>query len=495
MAGSLKTIVRNSAFIATGLVLGNISSLLFRLVIARTYGPRSFGVFSIGFMLVSVTTTFAIFGLPAGVTRYVSHYRSIDKEQRIPLVLGISLGISLILSALLTFVLVIWGQPLAKHVLHSPATAKFIRWFAFQIPANTLILLTAAFALGHERGGMQVAIKDIIPKLLIITFTIALIAIGGTIFDVGLGYVIARWVAALIGVTAAARLLKFSNITKFSVAELTDEVRELLFYSSPLLFTTFTGFLLNWVDTFFVAFYLSDSKVGIYQTAFILGHSLSLFFSAVSESLFPNFSSLLGDGNIIKVSQRYAEGVQWVSIMTAAPFFYLMTFPHVSLKMLFGPGFGLAGTPLMIILIGQFITVIFGPTGGLLKSTGNTRSIFVTYLVAALVNLIGNIFLIPRLGLIGAAVSTSTAVFIQSLFKFVISKSIIDVNLPLQEILQVIVAGGFTAIIFSIAFPKIYSPTEFALSIIAFSVVNLLSLIFVGLIGYEEIEMTLELMR
>lgn len=495
MAGSIRTVVQNSVFIGGGLILGNISSLLFRLVIARVYGPSSFGVFSIGFMVVSVTTTIALFGLPAGVTRYVSRYRSIGKEQHIPLVLGVSVAISLALSALFTFLLVIWAQPLALDILQSPDSARFIRWFAFQIPANTLILLTAAFALGHERGGIQVAIKEIMPKLLVLGFTLWIVAIRGTIFDVGIGYVITRWVAAIIGITATLHLLTSSNLTKFSITDSFNEARELLVYSSPLLLTTFTGFFLNWIDTFFVAFYLSDSTVGLYQSAFILGTSLSLFFSAISESLFPNFSALLREENEDEIIQRYAEGVRWSLVISTAPFVYLLVFPETSLGMLFGPEFSAVGTPMVIILTGQFVVITIGPATGVLKSTGNTQFIFKTYLLAALANLVGNYALIPKIGLIGAALSTGTATVFQSFVLFYKAKSDIDLKLPLQRTLRPIISGGISGSLCFTIFSTINTYKGFFLSIITFSSIYFVMLIFTGSVSRKEMKLALKTVR
>lgn len=487
MAGSLRTIVRNSVLIASGLILGNVSSLIFRLAIARVYGPSSFGVFSIGFMFVSITTTVAVFGLPAGVTRYVSRYRSTGKEQRIPTVVGASLAISLGLGVLLTIVLVIWGQPIARHVLNSPDSARFIRWFAFQIPANAIILITAAFALGHERGGMQIAVKEVSPKLLVLGFAVGIIVTGGSIFDVGLGYVVARWIAAAVGLAVTLYLLISSDVIDISVTEPADEARELLLYSSPLLLTTFTGFFLNWIDTFLVAFYLSDAKVGVYQTAFILGTSLSLFFAAISESLFPNFSALLGEENGAEVSKRYAEGVRWALIITAAPFFYLLVFPEVSLGMLFGQEFAIAGGPMVIILAGQFLGISFGPSTGLLKSIGDTRFIFYTYIAAALLNLLGNYFLIPMIGLHGAAVSTATATVVQSFIIFRKSDSIISLKLPLNGIIRTLFAGVISGTFFLYTYPDINSINTFMFSILAYSVLYILVSIASGSIRRNDI--------
>lgn len=495
MAGSRKVLVRNSALIAGGAILGNVISLLFRLIIAREYGPNSFGIFSIGFMLVSVMTTVALLGFPAGVTKYVSEYRSRGEYELALTVIGVCLSISLFLSTILMFILTIGSHTIAQDVLNSSNSGKFIQWFAFQIPANTIIILTAAFALGHERGGVQVAIKEVVPKTLLLIFTIGVIFIGGSIFKVGIGYVAARWVAAIIGMIVVCIFISRRNLPNISIQNPISESKSLIIYSTPLLFTSFTGLFLNWVDTFFVSFYMTNSDVGIYQTAFLLGSSLNVFSTAISTSLFPNFSALLSEGRTSEISQRYTEGIRWGLIITTAPFLYLLVFPDVSLGILFGFEYSSAALPLSVILIGQFSAISFGPATSILKSSDNTTFIFKTYIVAAIVNIVSNVVLIPRIGIVGAAVGTSAATFSQSGMLFLKSQSILNINLPIRTLLQVISIGGISGISLSFIFPTINSPIQFLLSILIFSLIYLIFATITGMVKRRDLSMILDVIK
>lgn len=487
MAGSRKTIVRNSALIAGGAILGNICSLLFRLIIARVYGPDGFGVFSIGFMLVSVITTIALFGLPAGVTKFVSEYRSQEEERQILTLIVICFIISIPVGLILTILLIIFSQSIAGDILNSPNSAEFLRWFALQIPANMIILLAASFVLGYERGGLNVAIREMFPKLFILLFTLALVAIGASVYEVGVGYVIARWIAALIGVAAIFYFARQPDTYMMTSHNTLIETKTVLFYSLPLLLTTSTQFLLNWIDTFFVAFYLGDSEVGIYQTAFILGSSLSLFFTAIAKSLFPNFSALLAEGDLSEISRRYTEAVRWGLLITVAPFFYLIVFPTTSLTMIFGTEYSPASLPLIIIITGQLATVIFGPGTELVKSNSNTMIIFYIYLIAAVINAVGNIILIPPLGISGAAVSTSAAASTQAFVLFIKSRSLVDLSLPIKEIIRIISAGAITGTLFYFIPYPINSILYFILSIAMFSSAYIIISTIIGAIKRQDV--------
>jgi O-antigen/teichoic acid export membrane protein len=442
MAGSPRTVARNSLLIAAGLVIGSASSLVFRVLVARVYGPENFGVFSIGFMVVTATTTLALLGFPAGATKFVSEYRSLEAHDRVLAVLGFCLAVSLPLSLLLTGSLFLFARPLVQHSLGSAESAGFLRWFALQIPANVLIHLSAAFALGRERGGTQVVIREVLPKSLLLAFAAGVVVLGGSIIDVGLAYVAARWVAGVLGLLAVLYLVRYADPRRVQISHIVDEAKPLFIYSSPLLLTTFTGFLLNWVDTFFVAYFLDEARVGIYQTAFILGSVLGLFFTAISNSMFPNLSALLSRNDTGEAAHRYGGSIRWGLIVSVAPFSYMVLFPGTTLRILFGPEYLSAALPLVVILVGQIVMISFGPGLGALKASGDTTFILAAYVVSTGVNIVGNVALIPRLGILGAAIATALSTALLGLLFFMKSRAVIGVGFPVTDVARIAAAGA-----------------------------------------------------
>ena len=76
---------------------------------------------------------------------------------------------------------------------------------------------------------------------------------------------------------------------------------------------------------------------------------------------------------------------------------------------LFGPGFDVARPALLILAGAQLVNALAGSVGILMSMTGHQNAVSVVLAFAAALNVGLNFALIPRYGLIGAAVATGLA--------------------------------------------------------------------------------------
>jgi O-antigen/teichoic acid export membrane protein len=89
---------------------------------------------------------------------------------------------------------------------------------------------------------------------------------------------------------------------------------------------------------------------------------------------------------------------------------------------LFGPGFA-SGFPLMVVLAcGLLARAAVGPAERVLSMIGQQRTCAAIYATAFATNLLLCFLLIPRFGLMGAAVATATAIMVESTMLFVLTK-------------------------------------------------------------------------
>jgi O-antigen/teichoic acid export membrane protein len=92
---------------------------------------------------------------------------------------------------------------------------------------------------------------------------------------------------------------------------------------------------------------------------------------------------------------------------------------------LFGESF-VSGYPVMVALAaGLLIRSLAGPLQGLLVVAGQQNLAAVALGVATLANVVLNLLLIPRYGLLGAGVATAMAFAIESLLLFLLSRMVV----------------------------------------------------------------------
>jgi O-antigen/teichoic acid export membrane protein len=85
----------------------------------------------------------------------------------------------------------------------------------------------------------------------------------------------------------------------------------------------------------------------------------------------------------------------------------LFTYPSTVLNMTFGPEYAGGALSLTILAVGFFAHAIAGPSGNALAAIGKTRSMMYDNATVLAINLGLNVVLVPRWGIVGAAVATT----------------------------------------------------------------------------------------
>lgn len=89
---------------------------------------------------------------------------------------------------------------------------------------------------------------------------------------------------------------------------------------------------------------------------------------------------------------------------------------------LFGPEFTSGVSALWILLAAQMVNAATGPVGYLMTMTGHQNQALVIQGLAAVINVVLNLLLIPSFGMAGAAIATATAIIFWNIAMFVYVK-------------------------------------------------------------------------
>lgn len=95
---------------------------------------------------------------------------------------------------------------------------------------------------------------------------------------------------------------------------------------------------------------------------------------------------------------------------------------------------------MIVLSIGLFFTVIFGPANNLLEAFGKTKIILVARIVSTVYNIIMNIVLIPILGILGAAIATGSSLLILKAITVIVSKKQLQFKLLDIHYLKALIA-------------------------------------------------------
>ena len=398
-ADRFRNLFKGAGVVFAGTVLELGISFGAQLLIARYLGPTDYGAVAIGVTILTATSIVVIAGLDRGIGRYLPRYD--DPEHRRGVLVS-AFQVALPLAVLAGGAIFVAADLIAGRVFSDPSVAPVIRVFAVALPFAAVVRLTVGSIRGMQQSVPKVAVQNVTLP------TVRFLLIGG-VLALGLGAVAAAWAYGLAYV-AASILGAYYLATRTPLLADADPVpmrRELLAFSAPLVITAAMIQVLSHIDTFVIGYFASTGEVGIYNVVYPLAQLLTVVLSAFGFMAMPALSSLDADGATDEIRRTYQVASKWILLATLPVFLVIVLFPEMVIKLTFGAEYVSGALPLSVLALGFFTHAIVGPNSEALTSVGRTRLIMYDNVVVAVANVALNLLLVPRYGILGAAVATS----------------------------------------------------------------------------------------
>src|SRR3989338_3429674 len=148
---SLKRLVKTSMIVFFGLILSKLFTYVYRIYIARSFGPEQYGLFSFGLVVLGWFVTFSSLGLADGVLRYVAMYRAKNNHEGIKKTIKLCLYCSIISSLVASVILFFSSEFIAVNFLHNSQLIIYLKAFSILIPIIILGNIYANIIRAHEK--------------------------------------------------------------------------------------------------------------------------------------------------------------------------------------------------------------------------------------------------------------------------------------------------------------------------------------------------------
>lgn len=309
--------------------------------------------------------------------------------------------------------------------------------------------LAASFV--RARGLVKLfAIDGIFSTLIIVVSNLILLLK----FDLGVtGYVCSIIISdalSLLGLIIISELYKFFDIKSLDKSLF----KEIVKYSLPLVPTYILWWITSASDRYFVIAMVNSAENGIYSAAHKIPTLLllvtTLFYQAWQMSAIENKDDSDLSGYYKQVYGAYSSLLFIAAaglIMIAKPFTYILVDNDPEKNFVFGYHY----TPILIIaMIFQCLCQFLSSIYNVRKKSVNSM---VTSIVAAVVNIVLDILLIPRLGAYGAGLATMTAYFACFMVRVFDTRSYVKFDISWFKMIVNMIVVGYMAIV-AITEPK-----------------------------------------
>lgn len=388
-------------FTAAGFAITSITALW--------YGAEVVGVVA---TLTTVTTLLGLLanaGTSTSINTYITSPLAAGAPHAARRAYRKILSICLIGSGLCAAALVLAGSGWAERSLSGVAgmpPALLLVLAALSVPMRVVSEITtlAMRTLNHIFGFAALIILPALANLLVLGLGILLgqgpaAAVWG--FFAGLG------VAALLGLIWVGRRFDLAPTESAPASE--PGMLSMLHHSFPMLISTIGAYVVTSSGLLILSYFATDAETGHFSVALRMATVTSLVLMSINSITTPIFAQLHAAGDteqLVSVARRTSRLMFWATVPLIVT---LVLFGRPLLSFAFGPEFESAYVPMLVILAGQLVNTVTGPSDFLMNMAGMQRNLRNIIAPAALIAVVIGVALVPFWGGIGAALAYGIA--------------------------------------------------------------------------------------
>ena len=375
------------------------------ILLARYLGATAFGVYSYALSWAVILAALGVFGLDRLVVREVAIHTVSASWHECRLLLRWATGFAAGLAAAIAV-----GAVLLRSILEAPAGIS--EWACIAaapiIPLLAVSTVQQAALRGLLRIGQSQLPLNFVRPIAALLLSVVLASAAGH-RPTATEALAATTVAAILAVGVGSWLITVALPKSGQPAVVPPRSRAWL-RSCTTLFLVSSLASLSATEILILGVYERPEVVGAYSAALQCAASVSLGFNVLTALLSPRFAALYATSRHEQLRKLLLRG-QVLAIAVGVPVAVVLASHGDSLlRYLYGPGFARAHTALTLLVAGQVANILAGPTAALLTMTGHERDAIPGLAAAAVANIVGALWLVPRWGINGAAIAAIAAV-------------------------------------------------------------------------------------
>lgn len=398
-------------------IFGALLTFILQVFLARWIGDYQYGLFAFTWACVIILGELLSFGFYNLVQRLIPEYRVANQLRSLRGVVWGSAGIIFFASSFIAVAIILSLYALIGSNYVSAEYGNLLIIGAMSLPAFALADYLSG--IGRSYGWM---IRAFAPTSLFRPLAIIGLLVGSAAMGASLSAqtalicaVIAIWLTLIISFISIGQELPEDEYKGPREYQLLPWIIAAL----PMMMISSFELLLFNIDVLMIGQFLPPDQTGIYfAAAKIMALVAFLNFavgSAFTHSFAKNYAS--------KDREALAQSVRWSASLTF--YFSLIMIAAVllfkdQLLGLFGESFKEAGYVITPLSIGLLCRALVGPGERVLMMTGHHYMCAVIYLTMVIIDIILNLILIPRYGILGAAISTSISFILMALMLYII---------------------------------------------------------------------------
>lgn len=382
-------------------ILTFIFTALATVLIARALGPEGKGVLT----LVFLAQVILVAVLNMGIASSNNYYSALGKYKLSGLA-GNSFVLAGVIGVLVSAAFILFLR-FSPFDLFTGVNLLYMYVVAAAVPFSLLNLYLSGILLGKLEI-RQINLVGILASLVSLVGVVPIYFLG---LKQGILWLISLTIAVQV-ITSLLYMVVLRKLTEYSLRFDPQVFKATFVYGLKSHIANLSSFLHFKVDHFIVGYFLGATQVGFYAIAVLFTDSLFFVPRATSGILFSQVAS----GTSASGAEFTAKVCRHIVLISLILCLFFAMGANFMVKGFYGAPFLPAARPLLILLPGVFLMSFAGILSSYVSGTG--RVIFVTCgaLATVIVNIALNLFLIPRMGIAGAALTSTISYSLETIY-------------------------------------------------------------------------------
>lgn len=403
--------IQNTIISYIGIIIGFVNVLILQ---PTMLSPDELGLTRILYSTATLLGTIFPLGLNGVTIKFLPQFR--DSQNGNKGFLGFLLLISLAFSIIMFLTLFLFkDRIIQKYVTNSPLFVEYIYYVLPLTLAVGFISIINVYFFAQFRSTLPSFLNEIYIRILIIIL-ISCYYIKVIPFEWFMRLYLLVFISQLI-------LLLFfvfkDEIKSFSIDWSVfnqHKIKELLAFSLTMALATIASIALRNIDVLIIGIYLPLSNIAVYTIAVTIAGIVEAPSTALGKIADSKISNAFAMNNLNEISEIYSKSTRILMFIGFLLFTLIVT--NLNDLLTFLPVMYQQGeTVIIIVSLSALFNMMTGINSSIIFYSNKHKQGTVLLLVLIVSSVILNIILIPKYGIIGAAIATSLNLLLYNFFK------------------------------------------------------------------------------
>ncbi|MER6344500.1 oligosaccharide flippase family protein [Streptomyces sp. NPDC001595] len=400
-------------------------------LITRALGAYGAGAVFTGVAVFTILCNTCKIGADTGLVRFVSRDLATSGGRQIGALLRSALLPGAVVSTAAAAVLFLspWTATRLLPNLDPADAVTLVRLFALVLPLATVTLILLGATQGYGTVVPFVGVEQIGKPVLrvLIAVPVALLAPG--VLSLAAAWLVPSLAGVVIAWFALRRCRRTTPGRPVSPRRTEPERalepqppvtrRGFWAFSAPRAISSVFDISSVWVGVVLLSSLGTSEEAGIYTAVGRVIVAATLLQLAIRLAVAPEISRLLAVGDLAQAAQLHRVSTRWIVLFSWPLLALLTSFPGTVLS-LFGPEFEQGADALVVLCVASAVNVGVGNAQTVLLMAGKSSWHLAVTGAAFTVQLTVGVLAVPRLGVLGAALSWGAAVVVENLVSAVL---------------------------------------------------------------------------